>query len=127
MAANKQQGQFFTLFLVSVTVLCMGLAGYPPGVSKLLILVGGVGFVGSLFGFMKIKILEGAPAVRTESAKLIGAAIAALGWLVTLVGLHFVDATGGRIVLALVGIAVSLYGIVVVLPAIYNKNAFWKT
>jgi hypothetical protein len=126
MAANKQQGQFFTLFLASLTVLCMGLAGYPPGLSMVFILLGAIGFVGSLFGFMKIKILEGAPAVRTESAKLIGAAIAGLGWLVTLVGLHFVDAVGGRIVLALVGIAVSLFGIVVVLPATYNKSAFWK-
>ena len=126
MAANKQQGQFFTLFLASLTVLCMGLAGYPPGLSKLFILVGGVGFVGSMFAFMKIKILEGTPAVRTESAKLVGAAIAGLGWLVTLVGLHFVDATGERIILALIGIAVSLFGIVVVLPAIYNKHAFWK-
>jgi uncharacterized protein (DUF697 family) len=58
--------------------------------------------------------------------KAIGAFLAAFGWLVTLFGMHLTDSTGARIVLALVGIGVSLTGIVFVLPAAFNKNAIWK-
>ena len=50
-----------------------------------------------------------------------------LGWVITLFGMHLTPSTGGRIVLALVGIAVSLFGIIVVLPAAFNKNAVWKS
>jgi len=53
--------------------------------------------------------------------------VALLGWIVTVLGVPHVPSTGGRILLALVGIATSLFGIVVVLPAAYNKNAIWKT
>ena len=56
-----------------------------------------------------------------------GALVALLGWVVTVVGIQFVTGTGGRILLALVGIATSLFGIIVVLPAAFNKNAIWKT
>ena len=59
-------------------------------------------------------------------ALLLGAFIACFGWILILFGLHLVTGTGGRIVLALVGIAVSLFGIIFVLPAAFNKNAIWK-
>ena len=59
--------------------------------------------------------------------KLIGAGLSTLGWVITLFGMHLTPSTGGRIVLALVGIAVSLFGIIVVLPAAFNKNAVWKS
>jgi hypothetical protein len=59
--------------------------------------------------------------------KLVGAFLAAFGWIVTLLGVHFVDSTGGRLAFALIGIAVSLYGILGILPAAFNKNAIWKT
>jgi hypothetical protein len=58
--------------------------------------------------------------------KIIGACLAALGWVITLFGMHVVDGTKGRIVLALVGIALSLVGMIVVLPAAFNKHAIWK-
>ena len=45
----------------------------------------------------------------------------------TLFGLHVTDSVGGRIVLALVGIGVTLFGILYVLPTTFNKNAIWKT
>jgi hypothetical protein len=83
----------------------------------------------SLFGFLKIKPLEGKPAQKTSSTttKLLGAFVAAFGWVLTLFGLHITQSVGGRIVLALVGIAVTLFGIIYILPAAFNKNAIWKT
>jgi hypothetical protein len=93
-----------------------------------LAVVGVAGVLGSLVGFLGIKPLEGTPARRpgAEGGKVAGALIACLGWILTLVGLHFVGSTGGRIALALLGIAVSLYGILYILPAALNKNAIWK-
>ena len=63
----------------------------------------------------------------TGIGKVVGALLACLGWVVVLVGLPLVTGTGGRIVLALGGIAVSLFGIIYVLPTAFNKNAIWKT
>ena len=129
MAANKSQGSYYTLFLVGATVLCAGIFEFSNGLGKLLLLVGAVVLVGSLFGMLGVKSQEGKTAmpVSAMSMKLLGAAAAALGWVITLFGMHITPSTGGRIVLALVGIAVSLFGIIVILPAAFNKNAIWKT
>ncbi|MFY9689003.1 MAG: hypothetical protein WA369_09175 [Candidatus Acidiferrales bacterium] len=129
MAANKSQGSMYTLFLVASTVLCAGIFEFSSGLGKLLLLVGAVGLVGSLFGMIGIKSKEGKTAapVSAMSMKLLGAAAAALGWVITLFGMHITPSTGGRIVLALVGIAVSLFGIIVILPAAFNKHAVWKS
>jgi len=72
--------------------------------------------------------LEGKPAIGPTPTvmKLVGAFLAALGWGITLFGMHIVDGTTGRLVLALVGIAVSLFGMIYVLPTAFNKNAIWK-
>jgi len=96
---------------------------------KLLFLVGAIGFIASLFGMLKIKSLEGATALKPgpEAMKLLGAIVALLGWGITLFGMHLTPSVGGRIVLALIGIAVSLFGILVVLPGAFNKNAVWKS
>jgi len=129
MAANKSQGSYYTLFLVAATVLCAGIYEFSSGFGKLLLLVGAVVLVGSLFGMMSVKSQEGKTAtpVSAMSMKLLGAAAACLGWVITLFGMHVTPSTGGRIVLALVGIAVSLFGIIVILPAAFNKNAVWKS
>ena len=58
--------------------------------------------------------------------KWLGARVCLLGWLVTLGGLHLVNSNGGRIVVALVGIGLSLFGMLYVLPVAFNKTAFWK-
>jgi hypothetical protein len=128
MAANKQQGNYFGLFLVGATVLCAGLAYLDSGSGKALLALGAIVLIGSLFGFMGIKPLEGKTALQSNptSMKLIGAAVCALGWILTLLGLHITDGTGGRIVFALLGIGVTLVGIIFVLPAAFNKNAVWK-
>ena len=70
---------------------------------KLLLLVGAVGLIGSLFGMMKIKSLEGKTAMKPgpEAMKLVGAVVALLGWVITLFGMHLTPSVGGRIVVAL--------------------------
>jgi hypothetical protein len=129
MAANKSQGSFFTLFLVAATVFCAGLFDWSSGLGKLLFVIGAIGLIASFFGMLKIKPLEGSTALKASplGMKLVGAFIAAGGWLITLFGMHLTSSVGGRLVLALIGIGVSLFGIIVVLPAAFNKNAVWKT
>jgi hypothetical protein len=129
MAANKSQGSFYSLFLVGCTLLSAGIYLSGGGIGKLLMLVGVVGIVGSFAGMMKIKGEEGKTAVKPgpEATKWIGAAVAIAGWAVTVVGANMISSTGGRIVLALVGIGISLFGILVILPGAFNKNAVWKS
>jgi hypothetical protein len=129
MAANRAQGSYYSLFLITATVLCAGIFYYSSGMGKLLLLVGGVGLIGSLLGMMSIKSLEGKTALKSSplAMKLAGAGCSALGWVITLFGMHLTPSVAGRIVLALVGIGVSLFGIIVVLPAAFNKNAVWKS
>jgi len=129
MAANRSQGSFFTLFLVAATVLCAGFFDWSSGLGKLLFVIGALGLIASLFGMLKIKPLEGRTALKSSplAMKLVGAFVAAFGWLITLFGMHLTTSVGGRLVLALIGIGVSLFGIIVVLPAAFNKNAVWKT
>lgn len=128
MAATTGQGRSFTTFLVGFTLACVGIAYFSSGFGKPVFALGLVIFVISLFRFLKLKPLEGATAQGASPAamKAVGAFLAALGWIITLFGMHLVDGTGGRIVLALVGIGVSLIGMIVVLPAAFNKNAIWK-
>ena len=124
MAANTGQGRGFVTFLVGFTVTCAGL--YLS--NKLLLGVGLIVVLVSLFQFLKLKTLEGKTAQGPSPIvmKLLGAFLAALGWGITLFGMHLTSGTTGRIVLALVGIAVSLFGMIYVLPAAFNKNAIWK-
>src|SRR5271170_2194188 len=121
MAANRAQGSYYGLFLVASTVLCAGFYEYSSGMGKLLLVVGAAGLIGSLFGMLGIKSLEGKTALKSNptAMKLIGAGICALGWVITLFGMHITPSVGGRIVLALVGIGITLFGMVVVLPAAF--------
>jgi hypothetical protein len=129
MAATTGQGRGFTMFLIGFTVACVGISEISTGLGKFLLAVGLVIFVGSLFGFLKLKPLEGKPAQNASPTgmKALGALLAAAGWLITLFGMRIVATTGSRMVLALIGIGVSLIGIVFVLPAAFNKHAIWKT
>ena len=128
MAANTGQGRGFATFLVGFTVLCVGIAYLSTGFGKFLIAVGAVIFAASLFSFLKLKPLEGKPAQRATPAvmKATGAGLSLLGWILTLFGMHLITSISGRIVVSLVGICVSLIGIVFVLPAAFNKNPIWK-
>ena len=128
MAASKSQGRNFTLFLIGVTALCGGIAYAAGATGKLLLLLGAGILLVSAVGFVRIKHLEGETPVLPgpEVMKWVGAGVALLGWVVTIGGLRIVSGNGGRIFLALLGIAVSFFGILYVLPATFNKTAFWK-
>jgi hypothetical protein len=129
MAASKSQGSFLTVFLVGLTVACAGIAYLATGLGKVVAIVGVLIFIASLLGFLKIKPEEGKAAQKAgaEGMKALGALLALGGWILTLVGQHFSTSVGGRMVAALAGIAVSLVGIIYVLPAAFNKNAIWKS
>ena len=128
MAANKQQGSYLTLFWTAITVLCAGLAYHSAGFGKLLLLVGLVGVIASLMGFAKIKHLEGKSGNVPNSAglKVAGIAITWLGWLVVVMGLHITASVGGRLVFALAGIGISLFGIIGVLTNAFGRKAVGK-
>ena len=68
MAANTGQGRSFTTFLVGLALACAGIAYYSSGFGKPLLAVGLVIFIVSLFGFLKLKPLEGKPAESTSRA-----------------------------------------------------------
>jgi hypothetical protein len=63
------------MFLVGLTVACFGIAYLSAGSGKLVLVVGVVLLLLSLFGFLKIKPLEGKPAQKagTTAKKLVGA------------------------------------------------------
>ncbi len=49
------------------------------------------------------------------------------GWFITIAGLHITTSVGGRMTFALVGIAVSLIGVLGVLPVAFGKNMAGKS
>jgi hypothetical protein len=128
MAANKQQGSYLTLFWTACTVLCAGLAYFAEGFGKLVLLLGLAAVAISLFGFLKIKPLEGKTAGTAGVAgmKLLGIVVAWGGWFVTIAGLHLTTSTSGRLIFALVGIAVSLVGVLGILPVAFGKSVAGK-
>ena len=128
MAATKSQGKDFTLFMVGLTAVCAGIAFFSSGAGKVALVLGAVAVVVALWGFFKIKPLEGKTGVGAQPAvmKLIGVAVVLLGWLTVLFGLHLTASVGGRMMTSIVGLAISLAGIFFVLAPAVSKNAIWK-
>ncbi len=128
MAATKSQGRDFTLFMVGLTAVCAGIAFSDSGTGKLALVVGALAVIGSLWGFFKIKPLEGKTGVGPQPAimKLIGVAVVLGGWLFVLFGLHMTASVGARMTTSIVGFAISIAGIFFVLVPASNKNAIWK-
>ena len=58
--------------------------------------------------------------------KLLGLVMALLGWLIPVAALTMTQSTAARMVVTLLGIAISLVGILVVLNKAHLKNAIWK-
>jgi hypothetical protein len=58
--------------------------------------------------------------------KLIGVLVAIAGWLLTLSGLFMSSTNTGRAGFAVLGIAVSLFGIFGLINAAFLKTAIWK-
>lgn len=128
MAATTSQGKTFTLFMVAITVSAAGLTFLSTGGGKAALVIGLIGVAASLAGFLKIKPLEGKTATSSDPTvlKIAGTACALGGWLIVLVGIHLSSAVGGRMATTLIGLAVSLVGVVGLLPAAARKNAIWK-
>ena len=58
--------------------------------------------------------------------RLIGIVLLLGGWLLAVGGLLLTPSTGGRLVLVVAGIALSLYGSLGVLNGYYLERAIWK-
>ena len=58
--------------------------------------------------------------------KLVGVLLILVGWLLPVLTLTAVQSTGGRMFLSLLGIAISLVGILGVLNKLHLKDAIWK-
>ena len=128
MAATKSQGSAFTLFMAGLTAACAGIAYFSEGSGKLSLILGLIAFLYSLWSFIKIKPLEGKVAAKLQPAalQLAGIVVALLGWVVVLFGIHLSSSVSGRMTTSLIGIAVTLIGILYLLPKAASKNAIWK-
>lgn len=128
MAATTSQGRTFTLFMVAATATAAGLAYFSTGAGKAALAVGVVALVVSMVGFFNIKPLEGKTGATAQPVvlKLAGIGSILLGWYVVLIGIHLTASVGGRLFTTLLGLAISLVGVLVLLPAAANKNAIWK-
>ena len=58
--------------------------------------------------------------------KLVGVLLILVGWLLPILTLTAVQSTGGRMFLSLLGIAISLVGILGVLNKFHLKDVIWK-
>jgi hypothetical protein len=57
---------------------------------------------------------------------LVGLVVTFIGFLISAASVGVMSATGGRLVMVLVGIAVSLFGILGMINPAYQKDAVWK-
>ncbi len=57
---------------------------------------------------------------------LVGILVTLLGFVISVLSLTLTSSVGGRLVLVVLGLAVSLFGIIGVLNKYYLKNAIWK-
>jgi hypothetical protein len=128
MAATKSQGKSFTLFLVGLTAAAVGIANLSEGAGKVALLIGLLIVAVSFWQFFKLKPLEGAIALGSQSAglKLAGLAVVLLGWFVVLGGLVATASVGGRLFASVLGLAISFVGVLYILPTVASKNAIWK-
>ncbi len=128
MAATKAQGRAFTLFMGGLTAATAGIAFFSSGGGKAALVLGGAVVAFSFFRFLKIKPLEGKVALGAQPAvqKLIGVLLSLAGWVVVLYGLHLMASVSGRMATTLIGFAITLVGVLYVLPSAASKNAIWK-
>ena len=150
MGANSKQGWYLFLFLIGFTFLPAGLAY----LGSIFSLIGLVCLVASLVGFYRIKPLEhaGSPELamvppqprpsrnalsghgesinqygQEESLmRVLGLLIAVFGWLIAVSSVEF-SSVGLQMLVALLGLAVALGGVVGVLNGSHLKNAIWKS
>jgi hypothetical protein len=58
--------------------------------------------------------------------KLAGFLVAVFGWLLAVAGLLITSSNGGRLVFCILGISVSLFGVLSILNKAHQKEAVWK-
>ena len=58
--------------------------------------------------------------------KFVGLLLAIVGWLIPVLSLGLTTSNAARLILSLIGIAVSIVGIVGVLNKAYLQHAIWK-
>jgi hypothetical protein len=56
----------------------------------------------------------------------IGLIVTLLGFVIAVMGLGMTSSVNMRMIMALVGIAVSFFGIMGLINTAYNKNAIWR-
>jgi predicted membrane channel-forming protein YqfA (hemolysin III family) len=61
-----------------------------------------------------------------NSMKLVGILVAIAGWLIPVIGLTFTHSNSARLILCIVGIGISLVGVLGVLNKAHQKEAVWK-
>jgi hypothetical protein len=59
--------------------------------------------------------------------QIIGIVLAVVGWLLPVVGLTITESLSARFILAILGIAISLAGILGVLNNAHMKKAIWRS
>jgi heme/copper-type cytochrome/quinol oxidase subunit 4 len=128
MAATKAQGTTFTLFMGGLTAACAGIASFSTGTGKAALGLGIICVAVSFAYFLKLKPLEGGVSLGAQPAvaKIAGVTLALAGWLVVLVGLHLTASVSGRMTTTVLGIAITLVGVLWVLPSASSKHAIWK-
>jgi len=57
---------------------------------------------------------------------LVGIAVTVLGFVISLLSLSMTASVNGRLVMVLMGLAVSLFGIIGIINRAYLKNPIWK-
>lgn len=57
---------------------------------------------------------------------LAGILITLLGWVIAVMSVSLTSSVGGRLVTVLIGLAVSLIGIIGVINRAFLKNAIWR-
>ncbi len=58
--------------------------------------------------------------------KLVGVLLTIFGWLLPVVGLTMTSSTGARMFICILGIGITLFGIISVLNKAHLKTAVWK-
>ncbi len=56
----------------------------------------------------------------------IGILVTFLGFVIAVMSLGMTSSVNGRMIMVLVGIAVSFFGIIGLINTAYNKNAIWR-
>jgi Kef-type K+ transport system membrane component KefB len=122
MGAHPLQAVGIAVFLLGFTALAVGL-----GWGGILYYAAAVLLVAvSIAILVKCKPLENMESGENWSVIPIGIIVTFLGFIISLLSLTLASSVTGRLTLVLLGIAVSLFGILGLLNRAFMKKAIWK-